>query len=99
MTSNKVEAWNHSYGLRSDANVLFWGTLYSFKREEALAVQKFHEESMLVRDQPAEAYEGTSRQITQRDKVPQLKNVFSKAESLPRTEYLKMLSKLIQEWK
>jgi hypothetical protein len=54
---------------------------------------------MLVCDQPAEAYEGTSRQIKQRDKVAQLKNIVSKAESLPRTEYLEMLSKLIQEWK
>ena len=56
-TSNKAEAWNKAYGVRSDPNTSFWGALDSFRREEALAVRKFREETINVRSQAAAATE------------------------------------------
>lgn len=95
-TSNRAEAWNRAYGIRSDTNPSFWGCLDSFVREEALAVRKFREETVGVRSQPPAPYEGTSRQIHQRDKDARLKNLVQKATSLPKSEYLGMLSALIR---
>jgi hypothetical protein len=95
-TNNKAEAWNRAYGIRSDANPSFWSCLDSFRREEALAIRKFREETMSVRNQAASPLEGTSRQILQRDKDARLKNVVEKAKLISKSEYLLMVSSLIR---
>ena len=98
-TSNRAEGWNNAYGVRSDANPSFWSTLDSFRREEALAVRKFREETVSVRSQAPEPYEGTSRQIKQREKNARIKNTVEQANELPKAEYLTMLSCMIRNLK
>ena len=98
-TSNKAEAWNKAYGVRSDPNTSFWGALDSFRREEALAVRKFREETINVRSQAAAATEGNARQIKQREKDALLRNVVLKATVVPKSEYLEMLAAVIRNKK
>ena len=98
-TSNKAEAWNRAYGVRSDPNTSFWGALDSFRREEALAVRKFREETVNVRSQAAAATEGNARQIKQREKDALLRNVVLKATVVPKSEYLEMLAAVIRNKK
>ena len=98
LTSNGAEAWNKSYGMRSDVNVSFWGTLDSFVREEALAVRKFREQTLSVNtSSPISPIDGTSRQILQRDKNKRLFNLVSQAKDIPQKEYLNLMSSLLME--
>ena len=98
-TSNKAEAWNGAYAVRSDANPSLWSTLDAFKREESLAVRKFREDTVSVRSQAPEPYEGTSRQIKQRERTARIKNTVELAHRTPKSEYLNLLSCLIRNLK
>ena len=96
-TSNKVEAWNRAYKIRSDNNVSVWSMLDSFRREEAFTKRKWREDVVNIRDQPPQLFEGTSRQIAQRDKAAKIHNVVSKAKQIPKEEYLDMLCVLVKD--
>ena len=98
-TSYKAEGWNNAYGVRSDANPSFWSTLDSFKREEALAVRKFREDSVSIRSQAPQPNEGTSRQIKQREKNARIKATVEKAHKLPKLEYLNLVSCMVRNLK
>ena len=98
-TSNKAEAWNGAYGMRSDANPSFWSTLDSFRREEALAARKFREETVSIRSQASQPFEGSSRQIKQREKNARIKTTVEKALVLPKQQYLNLLSCMIRNLK
>lgn len=96
-TNNAAEAWNKAWNTRMEANASFWSTLDGFKREEALASQKWRENVISTRDQPPSPDEGTSRQIRQREKLSKIQNVLSKENVLPQIEYLSLLASLLQE--
>ena len=44
-----TQAFNRAWKLRAEGNPSFWSTLDAFKREEALAAQMWHEQTMRVR--------------------------------------------------
>ena len=96
-TTNQAEAFNRAWNLRTDTNASFWSILDGFKREEALAAQKWRESIVNTRIGDPGPAEGTSRQILQRDKQARIQNVLSKEGTIPKKSYLAAVVSLLIE--
>ncbi len=96
-TTNQAEAFKGAWKLRNDSSPSFWSILDGFKREEALAAQKWRESIVNVRIQPENPTEGTSRMLLQRERKGKIRNVLLKEGSIPGKHYLSMISTLLKE--
>lgn len=97
-TNNQAEAFNGAWQVRSDKNPSFWSTLRAFRREEALAAQRWREGIVNFRvKHEASPTEGTSRKILQRDRLARIQNVLAQEGTIPKTAFLSMVSALINE--
>ena len=97
-TNNQAEAFNGAWQTRSDKNPSFWSTLRAFRREEALAGQRWREGIVNVRvNHETSPTEGTSRKILQRDRLSRIQNVLAQEGLVPKVEYLSMVSSLLND--
>ena len=98
-TTNKAEAYNGAWQIRANANPSFWDTLDAFKREEALAAQRWREQIVLVGNGPTSQLPGggSSRDIEQREKISKIQNVLKTEGTIPHRRYLDAVASLLNK--
>jgi len=97
-TTNKAEAYNGAWQIRANANPSFWDTLDAFKREEALAAQRWREKILLVgSNNPGSANGGSSREMAQREKMRKIQEVLRTEGTIPPRRYLDAIAALLNK--
>ena len=100
-TTNSVEGFNSAWNSNSVLNSTVWVTVDHFRKEESIGVSRWREDATFVEKRLADSDDaGTTRQISQREKISKLKNLclhFPTFSGVFKADYLKLVSAAIED--
>ena len=87
-TNNSMEAFNAQWNAMKLPSDNFWSVLEGFKREDALAKERYLQEIVTVQHPQLHPDEGRKRKIAQRAQMERLLNISKKFDQLSPSEFL-----------
>jgi hypothetical protein len=96
-TNNAMEAFNSQWNAAKLPSDTFWSVVEGFKREDALAKERYLQEIISVQNPELCPDEGRKRKIFQRAKMQRLINVCQKFNMISPVEYLHSISAILKK--
>jgi hypothetical protein len=96
-TNNAMEAFNSQWNAAKLPSDTFWSVIEGFKREDALAKERYLQEIISVQHPELCPDEGRKRKIAQRAKMERLINLCGKFDSISPTEFLYSVNAVIKK--
>jgi hypothetical protein len=96
-TNNNMEAFNSQWNSAKLPSDTFWSVVNGFKREDALAKERYIQEIVSVQNPKLCPDEGRKRKIAQRAKMDRLLNICQKFEEILPYEYLYSISSILKK--
>jgi hypothetical protein len=96
-TNNNMEAFNRQWNAMKLPSDNFWSVVEGFKREDALARERYLQELVTVQHPQLCPDEGRKRKIAQRAKTEKLLNICKKFEQISASEYLYSINAVIKK--
>ena len=87
-TNNSMEAFNAQWNSMKLPSDNFWSVLEGFKREDALAKERYLQEIVTVQNPELHPDEGRKRKIAQRAQTERLLNIIKKFQQISPAEFL-----------
>jgi hypothetical protein len=92
-----MEAFNSQWNAAKLPSDTFWSVVEGFKREDALAKERYLQEIISVQNPELCPDEGRKRKIFQRAKMQRLINVCQKFNMISPVEYLHSISAILKK--